>query len=106
VGAPTKDVAWNILSGTVYVFKGEDIAAGVPWANTFAFDGIVKNQSYGMSLAGAVLSGPTTTTNALLIGAPRSNADTGGADMVDPATGLSVAGGSSGGSSGGSGDCH
>ena len=106
VGAPTKDVDWNILSGTVYVFKGEDIATGAPWANTSAFDGIVKDQSYGMSLAGAVLSGPTTTANALLIGAPRSNADTGGVAMVDPATGQSVAGGDSGGSSGGSGDCH
>jgi len=103
VGAPTKDVDWNMLSGTVYVFKGADVASGSPWANTSAFEGLVKNQAYGTSLAGGLLSGPT---NALLIGAPRSNADTGGAAMVNPATGQSVAGGSSGGSSGGSGDCH
>jgi len=107
VGAPMQDMNWNILSGTVYVFKGEDIAAGTPWANTSATDGMVKNQAYGTSLAAATLmTGPTGTMSALLIGAPRSNADTGGVAMVDPATGQSVAGGSSGGSGGGSGECH
>jgi hypothetical protein len=106
VGAPQKDVTSNILSGTVYVFKGESIAAGSPWSNTSAFNGLISNQAYGTSLAAALLPGSTNTTNALLIGAPRSNAGTGGAAMVDPATGQSVAGGSSGGSTGGSGDCH
>ena len=106
VGAPMRDVDWNILSGTVYVFKGEDIAAGTPWAGISAFEGQVRDHSYGTSFAAAVLSGPTGTRNALLIGAPRSNAGTGGAAMVDPATGQTVAGGSSGGSTGGSGDCH
>jgi len=106
VGAPTRDVDWNILAGTVYVFKGEDMAAGTPWAHVSAFEGLVRDHSYGTSLASALLSLPTGATKAILIGAPRSNADTGGAAMVDPATGQSVAGGSSGGSSGGSGDCH
>ncbi len=103
VGAPMKDVDWNILSGTVYVFKGEDIAAGSPWAQTSAFTGMVNDQSYGVSLAAVMLS---SGSHALLIGAPRSDADTGGTAMFDPATGQSVAGGSSGGASGGSGECH
>jgi len=110
VGAPMRDVATNaganILSGAVYVFKGEDIAAGAPWANTVESTGLVMNQAYGTSLASVVLSGPTGTMSALLIGAPRSHADTGGAAMVNPATGVSVAGGSSGGSGGDSGSCH
>lgn len=106
VGAPMKDVDWNILTGTVYLFKGEDLAAGDPWANASAFEGLVMNQAYGTALAAATPQGTSTAVNALLIGAPRSNADTGGVDMVDPATGQTVAGGSSGGSSGGSGECH
>lgn len=106
VGAPMRDVDWNILAGTVYVFKGESIAAGTPWANVSAFKGQVRDHAYGTSLATAVLSGSSGTTKAILIGAPRSNAGTGGAAMVDPATGQSVAGGSSGGSAGSSGDCH
>ncbi|HEY6011824.1 MAG TPA: FG-GAP-like repeat-containing protein, partial [Nitrospirota bacterium] len=106
VGAPTQDVDWNILSGMVYVFKGEDIAAGNPWTGISAFSGKVRDHSYGTSLAGGILSGATGTMNALLIGAPRSNAGTGGVDMVNPATGQLVAGGSSGGTGGDSGDCH
>jgi hypothetical protein len=106
VGAPMRDVDWNILAGTVYVFKGEDIAAGTPWANVSAFEGQVRDHSYGTSLAAAALAGSSSRTNAVLIGAPRSNSGTGGAAMVDPATGQTVAGGSSGGSTGGSGDCH
>jgi hypothetical protein len=101
-----QNVNWNILSGTVYVFKGEDIADGAPWANTSAFEGMVKDQAYGTTLAGALLTGPAGTMNAILIGAPRSDADTGGVAMIDPATGRSVAGGSSGGSTGGSDECH
>jgi hypothetical protein len=106
IGAPMADVDWNILSGKVYVVKGEDIAAGDPWLHSSVFFGMVKNQSYGASLAEAVVSGPSGTNRALVIGAPRSNRDTGGTAMVDPATGLAVPGGSSGGSSGGSGECH
>ena len=45
-------------------------------------------------------------TNALLIGAPRSEGGTGGVAMVDAATGLDVAGGSSGGDAGDGGACH
>jgi len=106
VGAPMKDVDWNILSGTAYVFKGEDIAAGTPWADTSATEGMVKDQAYGASLAGVTLiSGPTGTMNALLIGAPRSSADTGGVAMVDLISGSTVGGGSSGGTDGG-GECH
>lgn len=98
VGAPMLDVDWNILSGGVYVFKGADIAANTPWAHSSIFSGMVKNQGYGTSIAFG--------NQALLIGAPRSNMNTGGVDMVDPATGQSVPGGSSGGSTGGSGACH
>ncbi len=93
VGAPMADAGWNTLSGKVYLFKGESMDAG-----SLVFEGMVKNQGYGTSLAFA--------DNALLIGAPRSNADTGGSAMVDPATGMAIPGGNSGGSSGGGGSCH
>jgi hypothetical protein len=103
VGAPLADVTNlsgpNILSGKVYLFKGKDITATATLANATAFEGLVKNQQFGTSLA-------KSTSGNLLIGAPRSNMDTGGVMMVDPATGQAVAGGSSGGATGGSGDCH
>jgi hypothetical protein len=103
VGAPLADVinlsGPNILSGKVYLFKGKDITATATLATATAFEGLVKNQQFGTSLA-------KSTSGNLLIGAPRSNMDTGGVMMVDPATGQAVAGGSSGGATGGSGDCH
>jgi hypothetical protein len=98
VGAPMADAGWNILSGKAYLFKGENISAGNAWAGSSLFPGIVKNQGYGASIAFA--------NQVLLIGAPRSNRDTGGVDMLDPATGAAIAGGSSGGTGGSGGDCH
>jgi hypothetical protein len=102
VGAPMADVTTsagqNILSGKVYLFKGKDIGASATIASAAAFEGAIKNQAYGTALAAG--------NGRLLIGAPRSNANTGGADMVDPSTGHAVPGGSSGGTTGGSGDCH
>jgi len=103
VGAPMADVTTgtgqNILSGKVYVFKGKDISSSATIAGATVFTGKVKNQGYGTSLA-------IGKGGQILIGAPRSNADTGGVDMIDPATGQAVPGGSSGGATGGSGDCH
>jgi hypothetical protein len=103
VGAPMADVTTpsgqNILSGTVYLFKGKDMTSATTIANASAFEGLVKNQQFGTSLA-------KSAGGRLLIGGPRSNMDAGGVRMVDPATGQTVAGGSSGGTSGGSGDCH
>jgi len=103
IGAPMADVTTlsgqNLLSGKVYLFKGEDITSTTTIANSTAFEGLVKNQQFGTSLA-------KSTSGKLLIGAPRSNMDTGGVMMVDPATGQAVAGGSSGGATGGTGDCH
>jgi len=103
VGAPMADVTTmsgqNILAGKVYLFKGKDITPTTTIANATAFEGLVRNQQFGMSLA-------INSTGKLLIGGPRSTMDTGGVMMVDPATGQAVAGGSSGGATGGSGDCH
>ena len=103
VGAPLADVTTsagqNSLSGKVYVFKGIDISATTTIANGSAFKGAVRNQAYGTSLAKG-------DSGQLLIGAPRSNSDTGGVDMVDPGTGQALPGGSSGGTTGGSGECH
>jgi hypothetical protein len=98
IGAPMADVGWNILSGKAYLFKGENIAAGSAWSGSSLFPGMVKNQGYGASIAFA--------NRVLLVGAPRSNRDTGGVDMLDPATGAAIAGGSSGGTAGTGGDCH
>lgn len=99
VGAPMTDVNTNDLSGKVYVFKGKDIRPGMTLADSTAFAGNAKNQGYGTSLASG-------KKGQLLIGAPRSNMDTGGVSMVDLATGQAVPGGSSGGSTGGGGECH
>jgi len=103
IGAPMADVTTssgqNILSGKVYLFKGKDITSTTTTTNSTVFEGLVKNQQFGTSLA-------RSTSGKLLIGGPRSNMDTGGVMMVDPATGQEVAGGSSGGATGGSGDCH
>ena len=103
IGAPMADVTTlsgqNILSGKVYFFKGKDITLTATLANSSVFEGLVKNQQFGSSLA-------KSASGKLLIGAPRSNMDTGGVMMVDPATGQAVPGGSSGGATGGSGDCH
>ncbi len=103
VGSPLTDVATateqNILSGKVYLFKGKDVAPSMTIAHSTVFNGLVKNQQYGTALA-------RSGSGMLLIGAPRSNRDTGGVSMVDPATGQIVPGGSSGGASGGGGDCH
>lgn len=103
VGAPMADVTTSsgqsILSGKVYLFKGKDITSATTLANSTEFEGVVKNQQFGASLA-------KSASGMLLIGAPRSNMDTGGVMMVDPATGQEVPGGSSGGATGGTGDCH
>ncbi len=97
-GAPMADVSAGDLSGKVYVFMGKDISASTTLSNSMVLNGMVKNQGYGSSLA--------YRSGQLLIGAPRSNADTGGVSMIDPATGEAVSGGSSGGSTGGGDACH
>lgn len=99
VGATTaNDYGTNYLSGRVYLFKSGS-RSGSTWTASSVFNGTTKDQSYGYFLA------PAGGTK-LLIGAPRSNMDTGGVSMVDLATGEVVAGGSSGGGGGGGGDCH
>ncbi|XUX00226.1 MAG: hypothetical protein TUN42_10115 [Dehalogenimonas sp.] len=103
VGAPMADVSTlagnNILCGKVYIFRGKDVSPSISISNATKFEGLVKNQLYGTSLA-------CGADGLLLIGAPGSNANTGGADMVDAATGQPVPGGSSGGASGSGGSCH
>lgn len=97
VGATMVNADPDYLSGKVYLFKSSTF--GSSWSPLSAFPGTAKDQSYGSFLAPAGGS-------KLLIGAPRSNMDTGGVSMVDLATGEIVAGGSSGGGGGDSGDCH
>lgn len=103
VGAPMTDVTTtagqNILSGKTYLLKGEALSPSTTLADAAVFTGVVENQGYGTALA-------VNSNKGLLIGAPRSNADTGGVSMVDAATGLVVPGGSSGGATGTGGDCH
>lgn len=99
VGAPMADVNLNDLSGKVYLFKGKDVSAAAAPVNSTAFNGVVRNQGYGMSLS-------SDKKGRLLIGAPRSHMDTGGVSLVDALTGNVVPSGSSGGSTGGGGECH
>lgn len=104
VGATTANSDPNYLSGKVYLFKSTGLS-GSSWAPSSAFDGNIKDQAYGTFLAPAPAN-IETLKGKLLIGAPRSNMDTGGVSMVDLATGEMVAGGSSGGGGGGGGECH
>lgn len=99
VSSTMADVNTGDISGKVYLFKGKDISSVTTLANASAFNGTIKDQAYGISLAPA-------GNGKLLIGAPASNMNTGGVSMVDLATGQIVPEGSSGGSSGGGGDCH
>jgi hypothetical protein len=99
VGAPMADVNVNDLSGKVYLFKGKDINPSTTLSSSTAFNGMTKNQALGTALA-------ANKKGHLLIGGPRSNADTGGVMMVDVLTGSPVSGGSSGGSTAGGGECH
>ncbi len=102
-GAPMADVTspagQNILSGKVYFFSGKNVTSATTIGNAAEFAGTAKNQQFGTSLA-------KSASGRLLIGAPRSNMDTGGVMMIDPATGQAVSGGSSGGATGDSGNCH
>jgi hypothetical protein len=101
VGAPMADVTTvtgqNILSGKVYVFRGKDVSSSMTVANAAVFNGKVKDQGYGTSLA--------VSNGKLLIGGPRSEADAGSVNIVDLATGQAVQGGGSGGVAGGISDC-
>lgn len=99
VGAVTTDVDSSDLRGRVYLFKGRHIDSGTTLAKATVFNGTVRDQRYGFSLAYA-------GNKRMLIGAPTSNSDTGGVSMVDLTTGQEVPGGSSGGSSGDTGECH
>jgi len=99
VGAPMADTDAFVLTGKVYLFKGKDISGTTTLSNSTVFEGFTKDQGYGASLA-------ASENGWLLIGAPRTNSDTGYVSMVDPSTGLVVPGGSSGGSSGSNDDCH
>lgn len=104
VGATTANSDPYYLSGRVYLFTTTSLS-GSSWAPSSAFDGNIKDQAYGTFLAPAPAN-IESLKGKLLIGAPRSNMDTGGVSMVDLATGEMVAGGSSGGGGGGGGECH
>jgi len=84
VGAPMADAdAFRQLVGKVYLFKGEDISGSATLSNSAAFEGFTRDQGYGTSLAAAKNSW-------LMIGAPRTNSDTGSVSMVDLSSGQIV----------------
>jgi hypothetical protein len=97
IGAPTVS-DMHMLSGKVYFFKGKDINSITTLLNATVFEGNTVNQGYGTSLS-------ATPDRRLLIGAPRTDMDTGAVYMVDLNTGQPVPGGSSGGSSGSGDEC-
>jgi len=99
VGAPMNDLdSFRHLSGKVYFFKGEDISSSSTLSNSTVFEGAARDQGYGTSLAGS-------EHGELLIGAPRTEMDTGWVSMVDISTGQVVPGGDSGGSTGSGDEC-
>ncbi len=100
VGASMADLdAFRQLVGKVYLFMGVDISGSTTLADSTVFEGFARDQGYGTSLAVA-------DNTRLLIGAPRTDSDTGWVSMVDLSTGQSVPGGSSGGSAGAGDECH
>ncbi len=97
--APMADMdEYNRLTGKVYFFMGEDISGATTLADASFFNGVMRSSGYGSALASA-------QNSRLLIGAPRTDMDTGAVVMVDLTTGQDVPGGGSGGSSGGGGEC-
>lgn len=98
VGAPTADSETLALAGMVYFFRGEDISDTVTLADATAFEGTSASQGYGTAISAA-------QNSSLLVGAPRTDNDTGGSYLVDIATGQVVSG-TTGGTAGDNGDCH
>jgi len=93
-GAPMADLdSFRHLAGKVYLFNGEDISSTTTLVNSTVFEGFTRDQGYGTSLMVA-------ENSELLIGAPRTDSDTGWVSMVDLSIGQIVPGGSSGGSTG------
>jgi hypothetical protein len=77
VGAPMADAdAFRQLVGKVYFFKGADISGSTTLSNSAVFQGFARDQGYGTSLAAAGDRG-------LLIGAPRTDNDSGDGSAVD-----------------------
>lgn len=99
VSAPLCNCDGKPMGGRVYYFKGKDINSGSTLSSATSFDAMIGNQGYGTCLA-------ANSEGNIMIGGPLSNGNTGGVNMIDPATGNPVTGGSSGGDTGGSGDCH
>jgi|WetSurSiteA1Bulk_404760.scaffolds.fasta_scaffold03824_2 hypothetical protein len=99
VGSPMADLdAFRHLAGKIYLFRGDDISVAMTLANAAVFEGFARDQGYGASLAVA-------NNSRLLIGAPRTDSDTGWVSMVDIYTDQAVPGGSGGGSTGSDDGC-
>ena len=92
VGAPMADLDdFHHLTGKVYHFSGEEVNAATTLADATVYEGYIRDQGYGTSLA-------IDDDARMLCGAPKTDRDTGWVSMVDLVTGQSVPGGSSGGS--------
>ncbi|MBI4649807.1 hypothetical protein HY745_00610 [Candidatus Desantisbacteria bacterium] len=79
VGAPLADTGTLTLAGKVYILYGRDINSSSTLVNSTIFEGYENSQGYGTSLA--------VKNGRLLIGAPRTNKDTGRTYLVDLYTG-------------------
>lgn len=99
VGAPLADAPGVPLAGQAYFFRGKDVGPTATLASATAFLGTVRSSGFGAVLVPA-------SGGRLLIGAPRSFADTGGVFVIDVASGRAVTGGATGGATGGEVCCH
>ena len=97
VGAPLAGTAVHHLAGKVYFFKGMDVTGAATLADATVFEGVAKDQVYGIALESAGFGW-------LLIGAPGANRNAGAFSAVDLSTGRTVLDGSGGGAGGG-GEC-
>ncbi|HWR26524.1 MAG TPA: hypothetical protein VN316_01470 [candidate division Zixibacteria bacterium] len=86
IGAPLADSGTLSMAGKVYIFNGKNISSAATLAESAVFAGFARDQGYGTTLAAA-------RNGRLLIGAPRTDRDTGSVIMVDLSTGQVVPGG-------------
>lgn len=98
VGAPLADSSPNDLKGKVFFFLGKDLGPAVALTNATFFAGTTPSESFGTFVAPG-------SDGRLLVGAPRSWADTGGVYVVDLLAGEMVTSGRTGGTSGND-DCE
>jgi len=86
VAATHADSSSNLMTGTVYILRGEDLASGTAQTATATkLDGAGKDMHFGKQLMPFVKNGPK-----LIVGAPTAFNNTGAVIGFNPATGTQL----------------